>query len=81
MPNTGMNMKFSALQAARQSQAVSMIRGLGRRLVVSALPAQAPHRLNPSSAPLGMLDVERITRVAAPIAAITTRPHPKRSRW
>jgi len=46
-----------------------MLRGLGRRLV-----REDAVRLNPTSAPVGMLDVERITRVAAPVSTVTTRP-------
>jgi hypothetical protein len=46
-----------------------VLRGLGRRFVREDVV-----RLNPSSAPVGMLDVERITRVAAPASTPTTRP-------
>ena len=60
-----------------KKQAVSMIRGLGKKLVTSS--SSSTH-LNASHAPVGMLDVERITRVAAPIATLTTRPSPQRSR-
>ena len=44
------------------------IRALGRRLSASARP------LNKTGAPLGMLDLERITRVQPPISTITSRP-------
>jgi hypothetical protein len=52
-----------------RGRAVTMLRGLGRRLV-----REDAVRLNPSAAPVGMLDVERITRVAAPVSTVTTRP-------
>jgi hypothetical protein len=52
-----------------RQRTVSVIRHIGQRLV-----AQRPQLMNPSHAPLGMLDVERITSVAAPITTITTRP-------
>ena len=52
-----------------KKQAASMIRSLGRRLVVASSV-----RTNPASVPLGMLDVERITMVAQPIATLLTRP-------
>ena len=45
-----------------------VIRALGRRLSAS------PRSLNPSGAPLGMLDVERITRVQPPISTVLSRP-------
>ena len=65
-----------------KKQAVSLIRGLGHRLV-QGVSATKPQRLNQHHAPLGMLDVERITRVAQPISAITTRPSSSSSssRW
>jgi hypothetical protein len=46
-----------------------MLRGLRRRLV-----REDAVRLNPTAAPVGMLDVERIIRVAAPVSTVTTRP-------
>ena len=49
---------------------VAFMRGLGRSLTTSS----ASVRLNPSSAPLGMLDIERITRVAPPVSTVTSRP-------
>jgi hypothetical protein len=52
-----------------RGRAVAVLRGLGRRFVREDVV-----RLNPSSAPVGMLDVERITRVAAPASTPTTRP-------
>ncbi len=52
-----------------KKKAVSIIAGLGRRLVSSD-----GVRLNPSHAPVGMLDVERITRVAAPVSTLVSRP-------
>jgi hypothetical protein len=48
--------------------AVSLIRGLGRRLAIGPEPSGL------SGAPVGMLDVERITRVAPPISTLTSRP-------
>ena len=53
-----------------KKNAVSLIRGLGRRLVKS----EGASRLNLQHAPVGMLDVERITRVSEPIATIVSRP-------
>jgi len=50
-------------------RAVSLIRGLGARLA-----SEQAVRLNPTCAPLGMLDVERITRTAQPVSTVTTRP-------
>ncbi|MDP2344454.1 MAG: hypothetical protein Q8O67_26085 [Deltaproteobacteria bacterium] len=68
-----------------KKQAASLIRGLGNRLIagvsVDKFGKEGPARLNLQHAPLGMLDVERITRVAAPIATITTRPSSSSSRW
>lgn len=52
-----------------RATAVTMLRGLGRRLA-----REDAVRLNPGAAPVGMLDVERITRVAQPISTVTTRP-------
>ena len=52
-----------------RQRTVSVIRHIGQRLV-----NVRPQHLNPSHAPLGMLDVERITNVAAPITTITSRP-------
>ena len=57
-----------------KKQAVSIIRNLGHRLVV---PKETSSRLNPGHAPLGMLDVERITRVSEPISTIVSRPASK----
>ncbi len=52
-----------------RQRTVSVIRTIGQRLV-----SVRPQHLNPSHAPLGMLDVERITKVSAPISTITSRP-------
>ena len=53
-----------------RQHAARMIRGLGRRLT-----SDGRERLNQSCMPLGMLDVERITRVSTPVSVILTRPH------
>jgi hypothetical protein len=44
-----------------------VIRALGRRL-------SAARTLNANGAPVGMLDLERITRVQPPISTILSRP-------
>jgi hypothetical protein len=51
------------------SRTLNVLRGLGARV---SRPDTV--RLNPTSAPVGMLDVERITRTAQPISTVITRP-------
>ena len=46
----------------------AVIRVLGRRFSTTSRP------LNRSHAPVGMLDLERITRVQPPVSTITSRP-------
>jgi len=53
--------------------AVATLRNLGLRLVQDR-PDDRGSRFNPSHAPLGMLDVERITRVSPPVSTIVSRP-------
>ena len=48
--------------------AVRFIEGIGRKLSPDSV------HLNPSHAPVGMLDLERITRVAPPVSTVTSRP-------
>ncbi len=50
----------------------AVIRTIGRSLG-RTLPATA-RALNRSHAPVGMLDLERITRVQPPVSTVTSRP-------
>lgn len=56
-----------------KSTALRTIKSLGRRLTLTSSTSTASS-LNRSHAPVGMLDVERITRTAEPIATIVSRP-------
>ena len=58
------------MKASSTTRAV--IRTIGRSLG-RTWPATA-RSLNRSHAPVGMLDVERITRVQPPVSTITSRP-------
>ena len=52
-----------------KQRAVRLFRGLRSSL------SQRSVDLNPTHAPVGMLDVERITRVAPPVSTVTHRPY------
>jgi hypothetical protein len=63
---------LTASRAGAQEVALRTIKSLGRRLTLTS--STSTSSLNRSHAPVGMLDVERITRTAEPIATIVSRP-------
>jgi hypothetical protein len=58
----------------RRSPTRAVIRVLGRTLGRTLSQTSSTSPLNGAHVPLGMLDLERITRVQPPISTITSRP-------